>query len=576
MSSDPLFPSAHLPSDVSGAGLATPSFDVPTLMPEGSDFDTECTTELKPPSNRSERRFRNLIDSFHDGVAIARDGRFLYVNDALVELLGYESHGEVLNLSPRLLLARHVEPAEVPEAVDAFSEVVQGHVPRREDERTLIARNGRRLVAHFFHDAISFDQLPAVMTTVRDVTEAREIRHHLQRADRLASLGTLAAGVAHEINNPLAYVISNLSYCMEKLELLQEQLSLWQLVAAEDPDRGGEATALRNVVEPMRHALGDAADGANRVARIVRDLKSMTREDDELIGPVDLESVIDCALKLAENEIRYRATLRRQFTESTTVHGNETRLVQVFLNLLVNAAQAIEDGTSDTNFISIYTRHEDDFVIVEVEDTGRGIPQDVLDRVFDPFFTTKPVGVGTGLGLSICHGLVYSMGGRLSVHSELGRGTRVTVELRIEPERAPKSIRPVSAEPPQRARLLIVDDEPLILRSLGRVLSRFHDVDLVASGREGLSRIRSGGHYDLIVCDLMMPELTGMDFHATLQREAPESADRVVFLTGGAFTERARGYLETVQNPTLEKPVQPDLLRALLDKMLRARAQDSA
>jgi PAS domain S-box-containing protein len=537
-----------------------------SVFPDSESFDPERDTELEPPSNRSERRFRHLIDSFHDGIAIARDGRLLYVNDALVEMLGYESRADLLRMSPSLLLATHVEPSGLAEAVEAFLEVVRGDSPRREDERTLVTRSGRRMVAHFFHDQIAFDQAPAVMTTLRDVTEAREIRHHLQRADRLASLGTLAAGVAHEINNPLAYVISNLAYCMEKLELLHEQLSLWQLVSGDS----APCAAMREVVEPMRHALGDASDGAGRVAHIVRDLKSMTRDDDELIGPVDLENVIDCALKLAENEIRYRATLRREFSPSTTVHGNETRLVQVFLNLLVNAAQAIESGTSDTNFITIRTqRRDDDSVLVEIEDTGRGIPQDVLDRIFDPFFTTKPVGVGTGLGLSICHGLVYSMGGRLAVHSEVGKGTRVSVELRAEPERAPKSIRPGSVRPPPRARLLIVDDEPLILRSLGRVLSRFHDVELAASGQDGLTRIRGGERYDLIVCDLMMPELTGMDFHAALSREAPECAERVVFLTGGAFTERARTYLETVQNPTLEKPVQPALLRALLDQMLR-------
>ncbi len=539
---------------------------------DGASANARDGVDLTPPSNRSELRFRNLIDSFHDGVAIARDGQLLYVNDALVEVLGYESKSDVIRMSTRLLLATHVDPVELPEAIDAFAQVMHGDCPRREDERTLVTRAGRRLVAHFFHDRITFDQSLAVMTTLRDVTEAREIRHHLQRADRLASLGTLAAGVAHEINNPLAYVISNLAYCMEKLEVLQEQLSLWQLVSGDS----GSCAAMREVVDPMRQALTDASDGAGRVAHIVRDLKSMTRDDDELIGPVDLESVLDCALKLAENEIRYRATLRREFLPRTAVHGNETRLVQVFLNLLVNAAQAIEQGTSDTNFISIRAqRRDDDCVLVEIEDTGRGIPPDVLGRIFDPFFTTKPVGEGTGLGLSICHGLVYSMGGRLTVHSELGRGTCVSVELRAEPERAPKSIRPGSAHPPPRARLLVIDDEPLILRSLGRVLSRFHDVELAASGQAGLERIRDGERYDLIVCDLMMPELTGMDFHAALRAEAPESAERVVFLTGGAFTERARTYLETVSNPTLEKPVQPALLRALLDQMLRTHGAAS-
>ncbi len=546
--------------------------------------------ESEPPSSRSAARFRNLIDSFHDGIGIHRGSTFLYVNDALVQMLGYEGKEAVLAKSPSDLLRIHIAPDEHGEALEALQAVTRGQSERREDERAL-SKGGHRIVAHFFHDSIQFDGAPAVMTTLRDVTEASEIRHQLERSDRLASLGTLAAGVAHEINNPLSYVISNLSYCIEQLEGLRTvdrspsssrsdefdwNGSFSSDASPGDPTACASGATVADILRPMHQALIDARDGTDRVARIVRDLKSMTREDDEMMGPVDLESVLDCAIHMAETEIRYRANLRREYQAVATVRGNETRLVQVFLNLLVNAAQAIEDGASDNNLITVRTRNlGEERVAVQIEDTGRGIPEAILNRVFDPFFTTKAVGVGTGLGLSICHGLVYSMGGRISVESNIGAGSCFTVELLSESERTPKSIRPPTSHAPrERARLLVVDDEPMILRSISRILSKRHDVDLVSNGREGLSLIRQGAHYDLIVCDLMMPELTGMDFHATLLEEVPEIAERVVFLTGGAFTDRARGYLERVGNLTLEKPVKPDVLRAMLDNLLGANSGD--
>jgi signal transduction histidine kinase len=242
---------------------------------------------------------------------------------------------------------------------------------------------------------------------VQDVTEVRHMEARLRVADRMASMGTVAAGVAHEINNPLAFVVGNLEFIANSLRELP-----------------AEATA------EIRESLEDARHGTERVRRIVRDLKVFSRPDDEGLGPVDVRRLLDSSISFAANEIRHRARLVREYAEVPEVHGNSGRLGQVFVNLLVNAAQAIPEGAADLHRIRVVIRPDGARrVAVEVHDTGGGIPEAIRDRIFEPFFTTRPVGMGTGLGLAICHGIITEMGGQISVDSAVGQGTVVRVSL---------------------------------------------------------------------------------------------------------------------------------------------------
>jgi CheY-like chemotaxis protein len=243
----------------------------------------------------------------------------------------------------------------------------------------------------------------------------------------------------------------------------------------------------------------------------------------------------------------------------------------VFLNLLINAAQAIPEGNADGNEVKIATYPEGrDHVVVEISDTGQGIPESVKQRLFTPFFTTKPVGVGTGLGLSICHRIVTSLGGTISVESQEGRGATFRVVLPVaagvtadEPTPAPEPARPF-----RRGRVLVVDDEAMIRRSIARSLGTQHDVTTAASGREALELLVAGERFDMIFCDLMMPEMTGMELHAVLMMTAPEQASHMVFLTGGAFTESARRFLSDVPNVALDKPFDPQRLLAMVNERI--------
>jgi CheY-like chemotaxis protein len=251
------------------------------------------------------------------------------------------------------------------------------------------------------------------------------------------------------------------------------------------------------------------------------------------------------------------------------VDGNLGRLEQLFLNLLVNAAHAMNPDTLERNRVTISAHMTDDGnVIVDVTDNGRGMPKAVLDRVYDPFFTTKPIGEGSGLGLPICQSIAISLGGSLAIESEVGQGTRVRVALlayRRYTIPAPPITGTVVARAQRRGRLLIVDDEPVIAQTLAQLLSERHDVDVATSGSRAMERIAEFAHYDVILCDLVMPGMTGMQLHAKVVLHHPEVAPRMRFMTGGAFLPEAETFLRAGNRQAIQKPFDLEALNGLID-----------
>jgi len=429
-----------------------------------------------------------------------------------------------------------------------------------------------RAGAHDFMAKGKFARLiPAVERELRDAVlraERTKMQEQLLISDRMASVGTLAAGVAHEINNPLAVLMANLTFAAEDIaELRQDVRSKENGVAGEEATNDRLATRLREIEEPLR----DAREAADRIRLIVRDLKIFSRGDEEKRGAVDIRRVLESSLRMAWNEIRHRAQLVKDYGNVPPVEGNEGRLGQVFLNLIVNAAQAMPEGRADQSEIRITTKQDDvGRVVVEVRDTGSGIPESVLSKIFDPFFTTKPIGVGTGLGLAICHRIVTAIGGQIVVESQVGKGTVIRTILPVALEDASEvTPPPVALVSGRRGRILVVDDEPMLGIAVRRMLSGEHEVLAVTSAQDAIGRLSQGERFDVILCDLMMPEVTGMDLHAELLRIAPEQAEKVVFMTGGAFTSRAREFLDQVRNPRVEKPFDVGNLRALVHSLLR-------
>lgn len=416
------------------------------------------------------------------------------------------------------------------------------------------------------HDFMAKGRLARLVPAIeRELQEAalRAERSRLEQqlviSDRMASVGTLAAGVAHEINNPLCALMGNLEFVADDLDqLIQDIRALAPL--------GGP---LARLVE-MQRPLNEARDAAERVRSIVRDLKAFSRSDEETRGPVDVHRVIESTIRMAYNEIRHHARLVKAYGDVPLVEGNEARLSQVFLNLLVNAVHALPEGQADRNEIRVETKtRADDRVVVEVRDTGAGIPAQALPRIFDPFFTTKPIGVGTGLGLAICHRIVTSLGGEMEAESQPGVGTAIRAIFKVATGKAavPQERPWVAAR--RRGKILLVDDEAVLGATVQRMLAPAHDVVCLTSARDALERILQGERFDIVLCDLMMPDVTGMDLHLALSQQAPDQAEKMAFMTGGAFTSRAHDFLDRAGTPCIEKPFNSESLLSFVNALLQ-------
>jgi nitrogen-specific signal transduction histidine kinase/CheY-like chemotaxis protein len=399
---------------------------------------------------------------------------------------------------------------------------------------------------------IDFDGGRAVLAFARDVTERKAMQARLAQADRLAALGMLSAGVAHEINNPLAYVLLN-------LELMSRDLL-----------KGGDIdTAL------LLSRLKEARHGGERVATIVRDLKTFAREDQAVRWPVQLDAVLDTALNVVESEIIKRGRIVRNQAEVPIVEGIAARLEQVFVNLLLNAAQALPDGDAEHHEVELKVEHDAEYVYVKVRDTGAGMTDEIKRRIFDPFFTTKPAGVGTGLGLPICQGIVTAHGGTLEVTTAPGRGSTFTVKLRRFSGALSEKTSDVPAPDSARGRILIVDDDVAVGRTLRLALEEDHDITVVGSGSEALQALRAappGASYDAILCDLLMPGMTGGELFSIAREELPDAARRFIFMSGGYWAEGDSAPAST--QPVLEKPFNLDQVRQVLrDVVGRSQSQ---
>jgi CheY-like chemotaxis protein len=314
----------------------------------------------------------------------------------------------------------------------------------------------------------------------------------------------------------------------------------------------------------------DAQAGAERIRKIIRGLKAFSRAEEEQRDIIEVIPLLELSVNMTFNEIRHRARLVKDYRKIPRVEADEARLGQVFINLLVNAAQSLPEGNSAAHEIRLVTSTDaQGRAVIQVSDTGAGIPAEVAERIFDPFFTTKPVGVGTGLGLSICHTIVTGMGGEIVVDSKVGSGTTFRVVLpaasTVQEEAA------ASPSPPKKdlacAAILVVDDEPAIGLLFRRVL-RDHEVTAVSTARQAIELLDSGKHFDIIFSDLMMPEMSGMEFYAELTRRMPHLAGRVIFVSGGAFTPGAKAFMDRVKNERLDKPFDPANVRDVVQRML--------
>ncbi len=489
------------------------------------------------------RSIRGVIDALPDAVLVYADSRILFANRAVQGRLDWEPGNLVGRSMTDLLPSDRVESG-----LATFVALERSVSPEASREETILRHDGRRILCDVAGLAFEFEGRRAALAILRDVTDRRQMETQLRQADRLAAVGSLAAGVAHEINNPLTYVAANVAAVKAQIE------------------SGASETDARSL--GMAALLGEAAQGAERIRRIVADLRTFARPEDSAVRRVRLRAVLDLAIAMTSNEIRHRARLLLDLGDLPRVVGSEARLAQVFVNLLLNAAQAIPAGAADRHRIRVSARTGGTGdAIVEVADTGGGIPVHIRDRVFDPFFTTKPFGEGTGLGLAATHGIVQTMGGRIELGDAPEGGALVRVTLPGAPS-APDTAPPWQGAAEPRGRVLVVDDDAMVARTLKRML-RAHDVVVATSGEEALE-LCARGPFDVVLCDVMMPGLSGVDVLERLRAVDATWSERFVFVTGGAFSQETADALDGTGVPRVDKPVDPVRLAALIrERVLR-------
>ncbi|MGE0814310.1 MAG: response regulator [Vicinamibacterales bacterium] len=518
--------------------------------------------DLERRQREREQWFSATLESIADAVvAVDLDGRIAFMNAAAAALTGVPAP-EGIGTPVTAVIRFEDGPAEAD--LPVLQALRTGAAVTLDEARLLnLTTRTPRVVADSAApvvDASSKRILGAVMV-FSDVTERQELRTRLELTERLASIGTLAAGVAHEVNNPLAVVVANTDY-------VKAILARWPAAGA------GAGAGVRPAGSDMANltaALGDVESAAGRIGQIVSDLKAFARPAADADGPADVATTIEWALRATAHEFKTRARVERRLAPVPPAAINPVRLGQVVLNLLTNAAQAIGTGRMDENAV-IVSSHADDRgrVIIEVRDTGSGIPPELQGHIFEPFFTTKRGEGGTGLGLAICHGIVTSVGGEISVESVPGADTCFRVVL---PAAAMGVTQSLAGQPgvelPSGARVLTVDDEPLLLDVIARMLPGV-EVQTTTDAREALALIEGGAAFDVIFVDVAMPAMSGIEFFRRLREQHPGLAARVVFMSGGVFDKSFEEFLRTVPNRRIGKPFGMEEIRRVVADAARA------
>ncbi len=379
-----------------------------------------------------------------------------------------------------------------------------------------------------------------VLLVLKDVTDSRELEAQLSQAHLLAALGTLSAGVAHEINNPLASVLANLRLMKASVDLAGAEM-------------GPDVDAL------LKPPLEDAVVGAERIRSTVANLLATTQAAGEAQAQTDPKQIIQMLLRVTDNELRHRAEVVFDARPTPTVRVDPLRLYQVFLPLVLQASRAIAHGDATRNRITVRLRNDPDTetVRIDIEDTGPEITAEEAARVFEPVHSMRDHGRGAGLGLSVCKRVVSELGGTIEASPARSRGTRFTVRLPAAPpaDDVTDDVRPAAAPVIQPGlRILIVDDDVFVARALTRMMSD-HRVVVETNPAAAIERLMTAAEgFDIVLCDMMMPDMSGMEFYESVSKQSSTAANKIVFMTGGAFTEAARDFLRTVGRPCLVKP----------------------
>ncbi len=478
-----------------------------------------------------------------------------YLNQQAERLLGVPT--ETALATPGFLRDAHADP----EGVAAFEAAVvraQAGAGSRPYEARIRRQQGDPLIARgtVYPLLNERGEVVAIEGLLADVSGEHAARTRLVQADRLATLGTLAAGVAHEINNPAAFILLG-------LDMLDRLVS------------GTGVKMEPGTAENARELFTELRDSIRRIVDIARDLRlfaSPPAASDKRRAIVDVNRTVESAISLTRSQILERAQLVRSLDDVPPVMMEDGRLGQVVVNLLVNAAQAIQRTAAREHSVSVVTRSDGRFVEIEVTDTGVGVPEENQDRIWEPFFTTKSADTGTGLGLSISREIIERAGGTIQLESPVvgrepmsGARFRIVLPAAGQIDVATPISSPLPRVPARRVRVLLVEDEAPLAKALAEELARLHDVT-VADGAERALALLEDGAFDVILCDLRMPGMSGEALYRAVVERDPSMREAFIFMTGVGFGADVERFLAAAGRPVLEKPFTAD---GALDAILR-------
>jgi len=470
---------------------------------------------------RSEARYRNLIESASDAiVTLDANGRFTTVNHAAEIVSGYR-RGELVGL----WFAPLLPDDELPKALANFQKALAGETGLFESQ--FYRKDGEIRFISITYSTPQKDE--EVLCLIRDVTDQKMLQEQLIQSEKMSAIGQLVSGVAHELNNPLAGISAFAQLLLSEKRFPPDQRTAAEMIYAE----------------------------ARRASRIVQNLLTFARQHKPERTPTQVNQVLDDTLELRGYELRVRGIdVQRDYDEQVPeTMADAHQLQQVFLNLITNAEQAMERSERDKQRLTVRTRRAGDVLRIDVEDTGPGIPPNLLERIFNPFFTTKPTGSGTGLGLSISLGIVREHEGRIWAENA-AQGARFVIELPIVAPRTTGDYPAVAPAIPvtDRLHILVIDDEASVRVALQRYLSsRGHEVETTASGKEALARMREDA-FDAVIVDMRMPDLSGEQLFQELKARDESYADRVIFTTGQLVDDSVRSFLASTGRPCVPKP----------------------
>jgi len=393
-----------------------------------------------------------------------------------------------------------------------------------------------------------------IFSILNDITERNKLREQTLLSDKLSMIGILAAGIIHEINNPMTFLLTNLEYINKQLD-----------VVSQDKEKQ------EKFIQKLNEIINESIEGVKIVNTIIKELKGFIHIDYKNIEPMDIHEAINLAIHMSYPQYKNKANLETDFaSDIPLLMLNGNKLEQVILNLIVNAAQAIDADNAQNNFIKIKTTKEKKSIRIDVSDTGKGIPPDVLPRIFEPFFTTKAIGVGTGLGLSICYDIIKNMGGEIKVESTPQKNTVFSIYLPMQftVSSADELTKPMIGI---HKNILVVDDSPVFLTIIKGILEKSHHVT-TCDGRAAIELVRTSPRkFDAVIIDLYMPDVSGIDLFRYISQSIPELKNRIIFITGGISTPIMQEFVSSISNPLLEKPFTANQLQQTLLKIFKEK-----